>query len=42
MIFINRFPYLVFIVNGSTTSNSNCHLLGDTNKENTKIIGDLF
>jgi hypothetical protein len=42
MIFINRFPYIVFIVNGSTISNSNCHLLGDTNKENTKIIGDLF
>jgi hypothetical protein len=40
MIFINRFPYIVFIVNGSTISNCNNNILGTIDKKNTKIIGD--
>ena len=42
MIFINRFPNIVFIViNGSITCNYNNNILDNVDTKGTKIIGDL-
>ena len=41
MIFINRFPYTVFILNGSITCNCNNNILDNVDTKGTKIIGDL-
>ena len=42
MIFISRFPYIVFILNGSITCNCDNNILGIVDKKSTKIIGDLL
>ena len=41
MIFINRFPYTVFTLNGSIIYNYNYNILDNVDTKGTKIIGDL-
>ena len=41
MIFINRFPYTVFTLNGNIICNCNNNILDTVDTKGTKIIGDL-
>ena len=42
MIFINRFPYIVFNMNGSIIYYFCNNILGLDDKKDTSVEGDLF
>ena len=42
MIFINRFPYIVFNMNGRIIYYFSHNILGLDDKKNTSVKGDLF
>ena len=42
MIFITRFPYIVFSMNGSIIYYFSHNILGLDDKKNTSVKGDLF
>ena len=42
MIFITRFPYIVFNMNGSIIYYFSHNILGLDDKKNTSVKGDLF
>jgi len=42
MIFINRFPYIAFNMNGSIIYYSNHNILDLDDKKDSSVKGDLF